>query len=82
VLYQRLDVGRRLGFARPARHPRAVAGQLRRAARTRQGTAAREHRVLSWSDLQRAVRGLYRLENGRRFQAAVHVELGERRPVL
>jgi len=83
VLHQRLDVGRRLGLPRPAGHQRAVAaGQLGRAARARQSAAAREHGVLPRSDLQGSMRRLYRLENGRRFQATVHVELGERRAVL
>lgn len=83
VLNQRLDVGRRLGLPRPAGHQRAVAaGQLGRAARAGQSAAAREHGVLPRSDLQGPMRRLYRLENGRRFQATVHVELGERRAVL
>lgn len=83
VLNQRLDVGRRLGLPRPAGHQRAVAaGQLGRAARARQRAAASEHGVLPRSDLQGPMRRLYRLENGRRFQATVHVELGERRAVL
>lgn len=81
VQYQRLDVGRGLGLARSAGHQRAV-GRGRRATRARQRAAAREHRVLPRPDLQRPVSRLTRLEYGRRFQAAVHVELGERRPVL
>lgn len=81
VLHQRLDVGRGLGLARPPGHQRAMAGR-RRATRARQRAAAREHRVLPGPDLQRPVRRLDRLKNGRRLQAAVHVELGKRRPVL
>lgn len=82
VLHQRLDVGRGLGLARPPGHQRAMA-RGRRAARARQRAAAREHRVLPGPDLlQRPVRRLDRLENSRRLQAAVHVELGKRRAVL
>jgi len=54
----------------------------RRAARARQCSTAREHRILPRSDLERPVRRLDRLEYGGWFQATVHVEFGKRRPVL
>lgn len=81
VLHQRLDVRRGFRLARPAGHQRAVAVR-RLAARSRQRPASSEHGVLPRPDLERAVRRLDRLEYGRRFQATVHVEFGERRAVL
>lgn len=80
VLHQRLDVGRGFGLARPTGHQSAMARG--RAARPRERSAAREHGVLPRPDLQRPVSRLDRLENGRRLDAAVDVELGKRRPVL